>query len=67
MADIKLNNLVPHNILGDDLFNDSESFMTELNDDDECIRGGIFHPICQFGGNGDAATIPCYEATEGDY
>jgi hypothetical protein len=66
MADIKLTDLTHHNIFGDDLFKDSESFMLELNDD-EYIRGGIFQPICQFGGNGDAATIPCYEATESDY
>jgi hypothetical protein len=33
MADIKLNDLSTQNFSGSDLFEDSESFLTELNDE----------------------------------
>ena len=40
MADIKLRDLYTHNIMGDDFFNDSESYMTEIDDDCQGILGG---------------------------
>jgi hypothetical protein len=36
MSDIKIDN-----ISGSDLFNDSESFMVEISDDNEKVTGGI--------------------------
>jgi hypothetical protein len=45
MAEIKLENLHTHSIVGDELFNDSESFMIELNDECTGILGGK-EPIC---------------------
>lgn len=47
MANIKIENIADLNLNGDDLFQDSESFITELNDDNEqnsiiggCPNGG---------------------------
>jgi hypothetical protein len=47
MADIKIQDLSTHNISGMNLFNDSENFMIELNEEDECehIIGGAL-PKC---------------------
>jgi hypothetical protein len=44
MADIKLNDLLTQNISGSDLFSDSESFLTELNDESNQISGGRLAP-----------------------
>jgi hypothetical protein len=42
MAEIKVKDLVTHNISGADLFDDSESFMVELSAEDEVnILGGM--------------------------
>jgi hypothetical protein len=41
MADIKLEDLCAPNIMGDELFNDSESYMTEINDECQSILGGL--------------------------
>ena len=38
MANIKLNELSSLNLSGAELFNDSESFMTELNEDNEQMK-----------------------------
>jgi hypothetical protein len=40
MADIKVKDLVVHNIAGVDLFSDSESFMLDLSDGELNIKGG---------------------------
>jgi hypothetical protein len=41
MASIKMKNLEDFNLLGSNLFDDSESFLTEINDDvSEQIIGG---------------------------
>jgi hypothetical protein len=44
MADIKLNDLSTQDISGSDLFSDSESFLTELNDESNQISGGRLAP-----------------------
>jgi hypothetical protein len=41
MADINIKDLLDRKILGNDLFSDSESFMMEINDESECIVGGL--------------------------
>ena len=42
MADIKVKDLATHNISGTDLFDDSESFMTELSTQNEVdVLGGL--------------------------
>jgi hypothetical protein len=40
MADIKVQDILINNIPGIDLFNDSENFMVELNDESEQVLGG---------------------------
>lgn len=39
MANIKVSDLLNLNLTGTELFNDSESFLTELSDDSEQING----------------------------
>ena len=47
MANIKVNNLSALNITGAELFNDSESFLKELSDENEQIGGvGVKLPVC---------------------
>ncbi|AFZ01490.1 hypothetical protein [Calothrix sp. PCC 6303] len=46
MANIKLNDLSKMNLSGVDLFDDSESFLTELNDENEQIN--IVGGSCKF-------------------
>ena len=41
MANITLTELSEHNISGADLFNDPESFMRDLSDDEVGILGGV--------------------------
>jgi hypothetical protein len=43
MADIKIKDLSNLNIIGSDLFDDSEDFTIELSDEIEQIMGGIRH------------------------
>ncbi|NEO41874.1 MAG: hypothetical protein F6J90_38355 [Moorea sp. SIOASIH] len=46
MANININNLSALNMTGADLFNDSESFMTELSDESEqMVMGGC--EVCE--------------------
>jgi hypothetical protein len=45
MANIKVNNLSALNISGADLFNDSESFLTELSDESEKVIGGGYNCV----------------------
>jgi hypothetical protein len=45
MADIQLKDLFDRNFSGSDLFEDKETFMLELSDDNEQIVGGM-PPIC---------------------
>ncbi|MBD2214059.1 hypothetical protein H6G64_18170 [Calothrix sp. FACHB-156] len=40
MANIKVNDLLRLNLTGTELFNDSESFMKELSEDDYQVFGG---------------------------
>jgi hypothetical protein len=40
MASIKLSDLVRNSIIGADLFNDSESFIRDLSDDEVNFQGG---------------------------
>jgi hypothetical protein len=40
MANIKLKDLVGHDVIGANLFNDSESFMLDLSDRELDIHGG---------------------------
>ncbi|MBD2214061.1 hypothetical protein H6G64_18180 [Calothrix sp. FACHB-156] len=40
MANIRVNDLLNLNLTGTDLFNDSESFLKELSEDDNQIFGG---------------------------
>jgi hypothetical protein len=40
MADIKINDLLIHDIPGADLFSDSENFLRDLSDDEMDIQGG---------------------------
>jgi hypothetical protein len=40
MANIKLENLTGHKIAGVDLFNDAESFMQELSENELVLYGG---------------------------
>ena len=57
MANIKINELSALNLSGAELFNDSESFMMELNEESEQmgnILGG-----CLFGTNCGAVTANC--------
>ena len=56
MANINIENLSEFDLNGNDLFQDSESFITELNDDNEqnSIIGG-----CPNGG----CTYTCHPAT----
>lgn len=46
MANINIKDLLGHQILGNDLFNDSESFMMEINDESECVIGGWIQLTC---------------------
>jgi hypothetical protein len=51
MANIKINDLLNLNLTGSELFNDSESFLTELSDESEQmgVIGGacrIFSLVC---------------------
>ena len=49
MANIKINELSALNLSGTELFNDAESFMTELNEESEqmeTILGGCFFVSC---------------------
>jgi hypothetical protein len=41
MANITLEDLVGYDVAGADLFNDSESFMRDLSDDELDVQGGI--------------------------
>jgi hypothetical protein len=41
MADIMINDLLSSSATGNDLFLDAESFMMELNDDDQAVVGGV--------------------------
>jgi hypothetical protein len=50
MAEINLKDLSNYNISGDDLFNDSESLMTELSDEDKSVIGGLKSIIPDFQG-----------------
>lgn len=49
MANININDLSALNMTGAELFNDSESFMTELSDDSEQMEGihGGYASPCQ--------------------
>lgn len=66
MTGINIKDLLDREILGNELFSDSESFMMELSDESECIIGGNWQPQCYTGANGDAATYPCVE-TDNDH
>jgi hypothetical protein len=50
MADIKVKNLATQNISGNNLFDDSESFMMEISDEIEQVTGGrtaaCLQPTC---------------------
>ena len=51
MANINVNDLLNLNPSGSELFNDSESFMTELSEESEQVIGGLpvkcLAPTCQ--------------------
>jgi hypothetical protein len=47
MADINIKDLSDLNIIGSDLFDDSEDFTIELSDEIEQIMGGIRHDVNQ--------------------
>jgi hypothetical protein len=44
MANITLKDLISSNITGVSLFNDSESFMQDLSEDELNLQGGWKHP-----------------------
>jgi hypothetical protein len=57
MANIKLNDLSTQNISGSDLFEDSESFLTELNDESNQVSKDVLVRViggvtCFCGGGG---------------
>jgi hypothetical protein len=41
MADITIENLLNSGTTGNDLFDDAESFMMELSDDNQDVMGGV--------------------------
>jgi hypothetical protein len=43
MASIKLNDLIRNSIIGVDLFNDSESFIRDLSDNELDLPGGFLY------------------------
>ncbi|NEO66569.1 MAG: hypothetical protein F6J98_41840 [Moorea sp. SIO4G2] len=47
MANININDISALNLTGAELFNDSESFMTELSDDSEQVIGGALPAFCK--------------------
>jgi hypothetical protein len=65
MANIKLDNLSKLNLSGADLFDDSESFLTELNDENEQM--GVVGGSCWFAsiiGTRPKCCNTCYAAQE---
>lgn len=48
MANIKINNLSELDLSGNKLFEDSESFMTELTDTELTINKGGSTPACSY-------------------
>jgi hypothetical protein len=45
MANIKVRNLTDDTIVGTDLFNDMESFMQELSENELNLQGGLGTPL----------------------
>jgi hypothetical protein len=70
MANIKVNDLAKLNLSGTELFDDSESFLTELNDENEQI--GVVGGSCKFLTFGQQSPPPwtcpavcCYDDEQG--
>ncbi len=57
MANININNILDSDLNGNNLFEDSESFMTEIDDQQEVV-GGSGKEICCGDGN-NAVTFYC--------